>query len=49
MKLKLLKPHRHEGIDYAVGQILTLPEALADLAAWLEKNKIAELATESGN
>ena len=42
MKLKLLKPHRHDGIDCLPGQTLTLPEDQAPLAAWLVENKVAE-------
>ena len=48
MKLKLLKPHRHDGIDYAAGQTLTLDPELVDTQFLVDflttgKKPIAEL------
>jgi hypothetical protein len=38
MKVKLLKSHRHGGIDYSVGDLL---EVEADTAEWLANLKVA--------
>lgn len=45
-KIKLLKPHRHDGIDFAAGQIFTLPIQEAWLVEWLVTHEVAELVTE---
>lgn len=31
--VKLIKPHRHDGVDYDAGAILKVPEEVADFLA----------------
>ena len=40
-KVKLAKPHTHEGVDYASGQELTVGKSTA---AWLRKAGVVETA-----
>ena len=40
-KVKLAKPHTHEGVDYAAGQELTVGKSTA---VWLRKAGVVETA-----
>lgn len=41
IKLKLLKPHRHDGRDCAAGELITVP---GEIAEWLVSKQVAEPA-----
>jgi hypothetical protein len=43
VKVRLLKPHTHEGRDYKPGDVLTVD---ADRAAWLKRQGVAEALGE---
>ncbi len=43
VKVRLLKPHTHEGRDYKAGDVLTVD---ADRAVWLKEQGIAEAISE---